>query len=104
MTSSRGTAGNEVNEVNHAPISNLKNIAVSEIVNEASPDTPRSAEEAPVKYRHIAAVHSQSRTSRLSSDSEKSPSFLGFRNLMVIVLSESLSLAVLHSFLYGPGW
>lgn len=39
------------------------------------------------KYRHIAAVHSRVRTSCLSRDAEATPSFLGFRNLMVIVLS-----------------
>jgi len=39
-----------------------------------------------VKYRHVAAVHSKIRTSCLSHDSEAAPSFLGFRNLMVIVL------------------
>jgi diacylglycerol O-acyltransferase-1 len=38
------------------------------------------------KYRHIAAVHSKTRPSTLSHDSEAAPSFLGFRNLMVIVL------------------
>jgi diacylglycerol O-acyltransferase-1 len=41
------------------------------------------------KYRHVAAVHSKPRTSCLSHDSESTPSFLGFRNLMVIVLSTS---------------
>ena len=39
------------------------------------------------KYRHVAAVHSKPRASCLSHDSESAPSFLGFRNLMVIVLS-----------------
>ncbi|KND87998.1 Diacylglycerol O-acyltransferase 1 [Tolypocladium ophioglossoides CBS 100239] len=38
------------------------------------------------KYRHVAAVHSQSRPSCLSHDSPAAPSFIGFRNLMVIVL------------------
>ncbi|MCJ1368602.1 hypothetical protein MMC16_007746 [Acarospora aff. strigata] len=38
------------------------------------------------RYRHIAAVHSSARTSCLSHDSDAAPSFLGFRNLMVIVL------------------
>lgn len=38
------------------------------------------------RYRHIAAVHSRSRTSYLSHDSKVTPSFLGFRNLMVIML------------------
>ncbi|KAH8805579.1 hypothetical protein F5884DRAFT_736747 [Xylogone sp. PMI_703] len=38
------------------------------------------------KYRHVAAIHSKPRASVLSHDSEATPSFLGFRNLMVIVL------------------
>jgi len=38
------------------------------------------------KYRHVAAVHSKTRSSCLSHDAEANPSFLGFRNLMVIVL------------------
>lgn len=37
-------------------------------------------------FRHLAEVHSRLRTSSLSRDSEEVPSFLGFRNLMVIVL------------------
>jgi diacylglycerol O-acyltransferase-1 len=39
------------------------------------------------KYRHVFATHSLTRTSCLSQDSESSPSFVGFRNLMVLVLS-----------------
>ena len=39
------------------------------------------------KYRHVAAVHNRSRTSCLSHESNTTPSFLGFRNLMVIVIS-----------------
>ncbi|EGY14954.1 diacylglycerol O-acyltransferase [Verticillium dahliae VdLs.17] len=38
------------------------------------------------KYRHVVAVHCQLRPSTLSHDSTAAPSFLGFRNLMVIVL------------------
>jgi hypothetical protein len=38
------------------------------------------------KYRHVAAIHSKTQPSCLSHDSAVSPSFLGFRNLMVIVL------------------
>ncbi|KAG5985505.1 hypothetical protein E4U54_006007 [Claviceps lovelessii] len=37
-------------------------------------------------YRHVAAVHSKSRPSCLSHDADAAPSFIGFRNLMVIVL------------------
>ena len=32
------------------------------------------------KYRHVVAVHSESRPSCLSHDTTESPSFLGFRN------------------------
>lgn len=38
------------------------------------------------KYKHTFAVHSKSRTSCLSHEAEVSPSFLGFRNLMALVL------------------
>jgi diacylglycerol O-acyltransferase-1 len=38
------------------------------------------------KYRHVQAIHSQSKPSCLSHDTTETPSFLGFRNLMVIVL------------------
>lgn len=39
------------------------------------------------KYRHVFATHSATRTSCLSHDAESSPSFVGFRNLMILVLS-----------------
>lgn len=38
------------------------------------------------KYRHTAAVHTKSRPSTLSHDTTETPSFLGFRNLGIIVL------------------
>ncbi|KAJ2965296.1 hypothetical protein NQ176_g10684 [Zarea fungicola] len=49
------------------------------------PPKSRSARPPP-KYRHVEATHSLVRPSCLSHDSNASPSFLGFRNLMVIVL------------------
>jgi len=39
------------------------------------------------KYRHVFATHALTRTSCLSHDADKSPSFVGFRNLMILVLS-----------------
>ena len=56
-----------------------------------SATTSRSRKSASSKYRHIAAVHSKVRSSCLSHDSENSPSFVGFRNLMVIVLGMLVS-------------
>ena len=49
------------------------------------------------KYRHVAAVHSQSRPSCLSHDAVQTPSFIGFRNLMVIVLGELILLTLASS-------
>ncbi|KAK8158182.1 MBOAT, membrane-bound O-acyltransferase family-domain-containing protein [Phyllosticta citribraziliensis] len=38
------------------------------------------------KYNHVVAVHRKVRASCLSQDAEKPPSFVGFRNLMILVL------------------
>ena len=51
---------------------------------------PTSTSKSALKYHHVVAVHDQVRSSCLSHDSAASPSFLGFRNLMVIVLSKCL--------------
>jgi len=40
------------------------------------------------KYKHVFAIHSKPRTSCLSHEAVEVPSFLGFRNLMVLVLSK----------------
>lgn len=63
-----------------------KDLAAAEPTVAGKPKQPRSS--AQQKYRHVAAVHSQSRPSCLSHDSHATPSFIGFRNLMVIVLGE----------------
>ncbi|KAK4241731.1 diacylglycerol O-acyltransferase 1 [Achaetomium macrosporum] len=61
-----------------------------ELISSNTTDTPTSAEQLKKafrqKYRHVEAVHSASRPSCLSHDTTETPSFLGFRNLMVIVL------------------
>ena len=44
------------------------------------------------KYKHVEALHKLSRPSVLSHDSTEVPSFLGFRNLMVLTISECNSL------------
>lgn len=46
------------------------------------------------KYKHVAALHKVSRPSILSHDSQDVPSFLGFRNLMVLTISESKKLMI----------
>ena len=43
------------------------------------------------KYRHTVAVHSRVRPSTLSHDAQQTPSFIGFRNLGLIVLSKLMS-------------
>ncbi|KAE8149460.1 diacylglycerol O-acyltransferase [Aspergillus avenaceus] len=54
------------------------------------------------KYRHVAAYHSKSQHSSLSRESNTSTSFLGFRNLMVIVLvAMNLRLIIENFMKYG---
>ncbi|KAL4864459.1 hypothetical protein BDV12DRAFT_176133 [Aspergillus spectabilis] len=53
-------------------------------------------------YRHVVAIHSQVRHSCLSRDSTDVPSFIGFRNLMVVVLVAMNLRLVIENFLkYG---
>lgn len=59
--------------------------------NDAREDTKKLKKALLRKYRHTAAVHSQVRPSTLSHDAPKTPSFIGFRNLGLIVLSKSAS-------------
>lgn len=49
-------------------------------------DEPRSPPKKRSKYRHIAAYHSKLQHSSLSREADVLPNFLGFRNLMVLVL------------------
>ncbi|KAE8359787.1 putative diacylglycerol O-acyltransferase [Aspergillus caelatus] len=54
------------------------------------------------KYRHVAAYHSKLQHSSLSRESNVPTSFLGFRNLMVIVLvAMNLRLIIENSMKYG---
>ena len=47
----------------------------------------KSAKKPANKYRHVTAFHSKAQVSCLSNDYEAATSFVGFRNLMVLVLS-----------------
>lgn len=68
----------------------IQNGGTSETVSAADKEATEQLRRALTKkYRHVAAVHSQTRPSTLSHDSTAAPSFLGFRNLMVIVLGRS---------------
>ncbi|RPA87862.1 hypothetical protein BJ508DRAFT_301083 [Ascobolus immersus RN42] len=54
------------------------------------------------KYKHIFAIHAQGRPSCLSHDAPKTPSFLGFRNLMILVLVVGNLRLIIENFLkYG---
>jgi len=54
------------------------------------------------KYRHVAAPHSRTRPSCLSHESKETPSFLGFRNLMVLtIIVMNLRLVVENARKYG---
>ena len=63
---------------------------------------PKSSKSPSPKYLHVNAVHSKNRASCLSHDTHASPSFLGFRNLMVLVLIVmNLRLVVENFMKYG---
>ena len=65
-------------------------------------NNPKSAKSSSRKYLHVNAVHSKNRASCLSHDTQVSPSFLGFRNLMVLVLIVmNLRLVVENFMKYG---
>lgn len=53
---------------------------------EAGEDTKKLKKALLRKYRHTVAIHSQVRPSTLSHDATQTPSFIGFRNLGLIVL------------------
>ncbi|KGO64801.1 Sterol O-acyltransferase, ACAT/DAG/ARE types [Penicillium expansum] len=54
------------------------------------------------KYRHVAAYHSETRHSSLSREADVLPNFLGFRNLMVLVLvAMNLRLIIENFMKYG---
>lgn len=86
-----GTVSREVTDVTRVKVLSehgTGGIPQIQSLNGNAANSPSSSTQGRVKYRHVAAVHARSRKSCLSSDSERSPSFLGFRNLMVIVLSK----------------
>lgn len=41
------------------------------------------------RYKHVLAVHKESKMSYLTQGSPAAPSFVGFRNLMVLVIGRS---------------
>ena len=85
MAASRHATSNDVQQ---KPARIADELATSETIIKGPSGSVDAPEHVHVNYRHVAAVHSRSRTSCLSSDSDQTPSFLGFRNLMVIVLSK----------------
>lgn len=81
----------------------LNGNAVLSTPNHANGRTIRpSTRDSSSKYQHIAAVHLTTRNSCLSRDAESTPSFLGFRNLMVIVLSKCSPLRSTALAMYIP--
>jgi diacylglycerol O-acyltransferase 1 len=76
------------------------------VLEEQAPRPSRPVEQDPrrpkKRYRHVAAFHSKSQPSCLSHETTVPPSFLGFRNLMVLVLIVmNLRLVVENFMKYG---
>jgi diacylglycerol O-acyltransferase-1 len=61
-----------------------------DIPRQSAAETRLPARSALKKYNHLFAIHSTTKVTILSSqDAEKAPSFVGFRNLMVLMLCEA---------------
>jgi diacylglycerol O-acyltransferase-1 len=92
MTSNHHTATTTGTDIAHAISSTLLQANGVVVTTQEAPTPPkeggRHQTRLKKKYRHVAALHSKSQPSCLSHESETVPSFLGFRNLMVLVLSE----------------
>lgn len=65
---------------------NSTNGAISTVTEVSPPSTSTFKKRS--KYRHVAAYHSEARHSSLSREADVLPNFLGFRNLMVLVLGK----------------
>ncbi|KAF9893423.1 Diacylglycerol O-acyltransferase 1 [Aspergillus nanangensis] len=88
------------NETSSSPAGGAQNDSSSS--NETPTPGPHRDGRRSSRYRHVAAYHSQQRHSSLSRDSNDSPSFLGFRNLAVIVLvAMNLRLVIENYMKYG---
>ncbi|KAL2019683.1 hypothetical protein VTK56DRAFT_9302 [Thermocarpiscus australiensis] len=77
---------NSVTRRLHASARNTGTTSTDEFVNGSANASNQLRKTFCHKYRHVEAIHSESRPSCLSHDTPETPSFLGFRNLMVIVL------------------
>lgn len=91
-TTKRGASAAALSHANHVDASSSKLPPNGHPTNSTDlrPLAPIVTQRLLKKYRHVAAVHSKERTACLSHDSTVTPSFLGFRNLMVIVLGVQL--------------
>ena len=74
------------------PSASLQRMYKGKTTEQAVNSTPARMRD--TKYRHFFATHSLQRTSCLSHDAQESPSLVGFRNLMVLVLSAHSSIAL----------
>lgn len=67
-----------------------------------SSSSPKPKSKVRSKYRHVAALHSKAQPSVLSHETPETPSFIGFRNLMVLtIIVMNLRLVVENARKYG---
>ena len=79
-------AGRGASTTNTAPTTKPADSALAVDTTTTNGQPKDSVGRRPRKYRHVEAVHHKVTPSTLSHDAPVAPSFLGFRNLMVIVL------------------
>lgn len=88
-------------------VSTAQEVTAKDTTQTRTPVTVPSQDEKPKKkvrskYRHVAALHAAARPSCLSHESPETPSFLGFRNLMVLtIIVMNLRLVIENAKKYG---
>ncbi|KAG9788030.1 Diacylglycerol O-acyltransferase 1 [Exophiala dermatitidis] len=99
MSSNVQTVLNEAQDVTNKNLGNVK--APVEVPNGSIDNRPSKPRVRP-KYRHVAALHTKVRPSCLSHEATETPSFIGFRNLMVLtIIVMNLRLVVENAQKYG---
>jgi hypothetical protein len=68
----------------------LSGSSTDDVSRESTAETKPPSRASLKKYNHLFAIHSTTKVTILSSqDAEKAPSFVGFRNLMVLMLCKA---------------
>ena len=91
-----------VTEAREVTSKNLADVRAPVEIPNGTVDKSASRPKVRSKYRHVAALHSKAQPSCLSHETTETPSFIGFRNLMVLtIIVMNLRLVIENARKYG---